>query len=374
MTEQIIDHKTQATPELENIPSPVRDDLEDSLKSLANLKSPATSWDEEDLPKAKKGNRLSRVIAYTAIGVSSFFFFLYVTFPYGVIKEVIVDRVTQDIQKSGLPVRLSIGSLEPYWFTGIELENVSINNITLDSANLRLGKVRVYVNPFAIVLGRVAASIYLTQVGGSATIDFYLPILSVIKGNPSPSQATVELKSFSLDPFFNHALALAAGSKDPAMILIAPLVNTTSIGGNLSGTVKFTNSNTEHFGNAKGNFELSIADGFLHIDDQTLKIRKQSFTTANLDIRFESNALILGEQTKFAAEDIEISLNGRITLPDLSKQQAQANLNLELTMRDKIQDSLGFIVPNMLRCPPLTNGTLKANLSGPISQMACTGR
>jgi type II secretion system protein N len=306
--------------------------------------------------------------------MASFLFFLYVTFPYGVIKEVIVDRVTQEIQKSGTPVRLSIGSLEPYWFTGIELENVSLTNITLDAANLRLGKVRVYVNPFAVILGRIGVSVYLTQVGGSAAIDIALPILSLIKGAPSPSQATVELKSFSLDPFFNHALALAAGSKDPAMILIAPLVNTTKIGGNLSGTINFKNSNTEHFGNAKGNFELSIADGFLHIDDQTLKIRKQSFTTANLDLSFENNALVLGNQTKFAAEDIEISLNGRITLPDLSKQPPQANLNFELTMRDKIQDSLGFIVPNMLRCPALTNGTLKANLAGPISAMVCTGQ
>lgn len=375
MTEE----KAEAPPVDDTLIAPVSSDLDDDIKSgisqLANLKSPSSTWDEhDDEPRSKRPSRVKRVLSYTALGLVSFFFFLYVTFPYGVIKEVIVDKVTRQIQESGLPIRLSIGSLEPYWLTGVQLENVNLTNVSSQNANLRLGSVRARLKPLSLFFGKIGLNVYMTQVGGSLDLDVALPISTLVAGAPSPSSAEVEIKSFATDPFFNHALAYAAGSTDPAMVLVAPLLSKTSIGGQITGQISFSNDNPEHFGNAKGNFEISVSEGFLHIADETLKIRRQVFEKADLDLSFENNALVIGEQTRFAAQDIEIGLNGRLTLPNLSRQAPQANFNLLLSMRDKIEESLGFIVPNMLRCPPLQEGVLKANLSGPLTSMTCTGQ
>jgi type II secretion system protein N len=360
----------------QTLPPPANENLEDNIKSsiahLGALKTPSSAWNEEEPPKARKKNVLKKWLRYSALAISSFFFFLYLTFPYGVLKEVFVDRVTQEIQKSGLPVRLSIENLDPYWITGIELKNLNVNNVTMDSVNLKLSRVRLYVNPFALLFGRLSVRLNLNQGDGSARVKLSIPITTLMNGHPSPRSANIELKNFAVDPFFNHALAIVAGSKDPAMLLIAPLVSKTSIGGKLTGEVAFANPNPEHFGDATGTFEVSVGDGFLHINDQTLKIRKQSFKTASLDLKFEGNALVVGKDTRFAAEDIEIALDGKFILPDLSRQATQAELNFELTMRDKIQESLGFIVPNMLRCPALTEGVLKASLSGPVTSMTCS--
>jgi type II secretion system protein N len=361
----------------QTLPPPANENLEDNIKSsianLGALKTPSSAWNEEEPPKVRKKNVLKKWLRYSALAASSFVFFLYLTFPYGVLKEVIVDRVTQEIQKSGLPIRLSIETLDPYWITGIQLKNLTINNVTMDSVNLKLSRVRLYVNPFALLIGRVSVSLNLNQGDGSASVKLSIPITTLMNGHPSPRSANIELKNFAVDPFFTHALAIVAGSKDPGMLLIAPLVSKTSIGGKLTGQVSFANPNPEHFGDATGNFEVSVGDGFLHINDQTLKIRKQSFKTASLDLKFEGNALVVGKGTRFAAEDIEFALDGKFILPDLSRQATQAELNFELTMRDKIQESLGFIVPNMLRCPALTEGVLKASLSGPVTAMTCTG-
>lgn len=361
----------------QTLPPPANENLEDNIKSsianLGALKTPSSAWNEEEPPKVRKKNVVKKWLRYSALAITSFFFFLYLTFPYGVLKEVIVDRVTQEIQKSGMPIRLSIESLDPYWVTGIQLKNLSINNVTADSVSLKLSRVRLYLNPFSLIIGRVSFSLNVMQGEGLAVIKLSIPISTLLSGHPSPRSANIELRSFSVDPFFKHALALAAGSKDPAMLLVAPLVSKTSIGGKLTGNVGFANPNPEHFGDATGNFEVSVADGFLHINDETLKIRKQSFKTASLDLKFEGNALVVGKGTKFAAEDIELALDGKFILPDLSRQSTQAEINLELTMRDKIQESLGFIVPNMLRCPALTEGVLKASLSGPLGSMTCTG-
>lgn len=354
--------------------SEFQDQPRTGIHGLGSLKAPTTAWNEDDQPTKKSGKPLYlKWLRYAALGAISFLFFLYTTFPYGVLKEVVVDRVNQEIQASGMPIRVSIQSLEPYWFTGLEMKNFAVRNVSSPTASLNLETARIYVNPFSLFIGRIGIRLYLTQSSGWTSFRMAIPILTLLSGAPSPSSATLDLRGFSLDPFLNHALALAAGSKDPAMLLVAPLLSKTSIGGKLSGTIDFSNPSPEHFGNATGNFEISVSDGFLHIADETLKIRKQSFTTANLDLKFESSALVLGKETKFVAEDIEISLDGRISLPDLNKQPTQVDLNLGLTMRDKILDSLGFIVPNMLRCPPMVEGVLKVNLSGPLSGMSCGG-
>lgn len=352
-------------------------DLDEGLRagigSLGSLKAPSTSWDDGHEQIKPKRKNLSRIFAFLGLGVASFLFFVYMTFPYGVMKEVVVDRLTKEIQRAGMPIRVSIGSLAPHWLTGIELRDVHVNNVSFENASLKLNRATVYVNPFALLIGRISMNLYLTQDAGSMDLDLSIPISSILAGAPSPGSASVALKSFSLEPFFNHALAFAAGSQDPAMLLIAPIAASTKIGGNLSGNIDFSNDSPEHFGDAKGSFELSIGDGFLHIENETLKIRRQSFKTADLDLKFENNKLIFGEQTRFAAEDIEIAVNGEVTFPDLSKNPMQADLNLELAMRDKIHDTLGFIVPNMLRCPQLQNGVLKAKLTGPLSSMSCSG-
>ncbi len=377
MTEDKLSNNPVSDKVLPTLNDEIDDDIKSGISQLADLKSPTSptsSWDEEELPKTKTSSKIYRALGYLALGAFSFLFFLYVTFPYGVIKEVIVNKVTQEIQKSGLPIRLSIGSLEPYWLTGIELENVNVTNVTSQSANLRLGIVRAHLKPLSLLLGKLGVRVYMTQVGGSLDFELSLPISTLIAQQPSPDSGEIVINSFPVDPFFNHALAVAAGSKDPAMILVAPLLSKTSIGGQITGTISFSNENTDHFGDARGTFEISVSEGFLHIADETLKIRRQSFETAELDLSFENNALVIGEQTRFAAEDIELGLNGRLTLPNLSTQSPQANFNFELVMRDKIEESLGFIVPNMLRCPPLSEGVLKANLSGPVSSMNCSAQ
>jgi type II secretion system protein N len=345
--------------------------LRTGIHGLGPLKAPTSSWNDEEPQQTRRRRSYKMWLRYLTLGLVTFLFFIYVTFPYGVLKEVIVDRITQEMQRAGLPIRLSIGTLEPSWLTGIELTGVNVINVSHPSAQLSLGRARISLQPLSLVLGRISVRVFVEQAGGSLTLRTALPISTLMAGAPSPRSIDLKLRNFALDPLFNHALAFAAGSQDPGMLLVAPLLAKTSIGGKVSGTVSFDNPTPEHFGQAKGLFDVSVSEGFLHIDDETLRIRKQSFTTANLDLSFEGSALVLGKATKFAAEDIEIELDGRIALPDLSQQPTQVNINLLLTMRDKILDTLGFIVPNMLRCPAMNNGVLKVNLSGPASSMTC---
>ena len=340
-----------------------------SLKRPTSLGS--TAWNEEAVPKGKRTHPLVRAVLYVGLGLVSFILFLYLTFPYGVIKEVAVSKVTEMFQKQGLPLRLSIGSMNPSWVTGLELENVQLTNVADAAATLKLGSVHVRLNVLPFLWGTIKVTAKATQTGGFMEAAVGLPLWGLIKGEQSPKYANIDFKSFQLDPLFNHGLAVVRGSKDPAMVLLLPLVAKTTAGGSLTGKIVFENSDTSHFGKAKSTAVLNIAGAFLHINDSTLKIPKQEFETAKIDLKFENNTLSIGNTTKFGAPDIGIGLGGKVLFSEIPGAPANADLDLDLSMHGEIEKNLGFIVPNMMRCKPLTAGELKAKLTGPVTQMKC---
>ena len=329
-----------------------------------------SAWDNEEPKKQKRMRPVLRAFIYIGIGALSFLLFLYLTFPYGVIKEVAVSQIAEVLRSAGYPVRVSIGSLRPYWFTGIQLKDVKVVNSTDSAASLSLGEVTFRLNVLPLLWGTAKIEGKITQAGGSVELSADVPLLAAAKGISSPSDAQVKFKSFALDPFINHILAVAKGSKDPAMVLVLPLLATTTVGGALNGDIQLENSDVSHFSKAKGSVKLKIQNAFFHINDNTLKIPRQEFKDANIELGFENNAVLV-KDVKLKAEDIGIVLAGRVALPEIAGNPPLAELDMELSMHGEIDKNLGFIVPNMMRCKPLTAGELKAKLSGPISQISC---
>lgn len=331
----------------------------------------ASAWNEEATPKNKGMHPATRIALYVLLGLCSFLLFLYLTFPYGVIKEVAVSKINEQFQSQGLPLRLSIGSMSPSWLTGVKLKNVQLTNAADAKANLKLDEVTARFNAIPLLWGTIRVTAALEQGSGSLDTAIELPLIDTIRGYAAPKYARVTLNRFALDPLFNHGLAVVRGSKDPAMVLILPLVAKTSAGGAVSGKVLFQNPDVTNFVRAKGTFDLNISKAFLHIDDSTLKIPRQEFEAAKIDMKFENNALVFGDQTQLKAQNIGVGLNGRVALPETPEAVANADLNMALSMSGEIEKNLGFIVPNMLRCKPLEGGELKAKLTGPVTTMKC---
>jgi type II secretion system protein N len=387
------DHSAEDITSLGNILNPLGASLgqgsatDGAIPSVASAASPLTgikkgslfdrkdndysAWDEAEPKRQRRINPIFRAFIYIGIGLLSFLVFIYLTFPYGVIKEVLVGQISDSMKTLGYPVRVSIGSLRPHWLTGLQLKEVKIVNSTDSAASVTLNEITLRANLLPLVWGTLHVTGKVTQSGGGVDLSLDLPLFSLIKGNlASPSEAQIVFKSFAIDPFINHVLAVAKGSKDPSMVLILPLLQTTTIGGALDGSIQLDNPEVSHFTKAKGGVKLKLLNGFFHINDNTLKIPKQDFKEANIELGFENNAVLVKE-LKFKAEDISVGLAGRVALPEMAGNPPQAELELDLGMHGEIEKNLGFIVPNLMRCKPLTAGELKAKLSGPLSQMAC---
>jgi len=327
------------------------------------------SWNPDNFVQKRKP--ILRVLAYIGVGFVSFLFFIYFTFPYDIIKEVLISKLSQELMRADLPIRVSIESLRPSWITGIAVDNAVFAHSTQKDIVFKLDAVRLRWNPFSLILGRLSFSVFVQQEKGVLTVSAVVPLMSLVTGAPGLQSLDVVSKDFHLDRLFDYGLAIVKSSKSPAMLLLMPLLSKTSAGGALNGMVTLRNPEVKNFAKAVGDIKLNLKSGFLHIDDDTLKIPKQNFKDATFDIKYENNLLVFGDSTRLASEHLELGVNGQMTFPTSPSGTMTANLNLKMVMRGEVEKSLGFIVPNMLRCDPLKDGVLKAKLSGPLSSMSC---
>jgi len=73
--------------------------------------------------------RILTMVGYGAYFWLTFFLFAYWTFPYGRLAAFLTDKVAE----SGSGYTLDIGGLSPYWFTGVELEDVKVRKAAAET-------------------------------------------------------------------------------------------------------------------------------------------------------------------------------------------------------------------------------------------------
>jgi type II secretion system protein N len=103
---------------------------------------------------------------YSAFFVLCFFVFAYWTFPYDRLAAFLTDKVAQ----SGMGYTIEVGELSPYWFTGVELENVKLRKQGNEEAPppepgkppvdnaFHIKEARVRMGIFALLLGNRSVS------------------------------------------------------------------------------------------------------------------------------------------------------------------------------------------------------------------------
>ncbi len=96
--------------------------------------------------------RILKYIAYLLLFSFSFIVFLYWMFPYDVLRERISGAIEQ---QSGRQVSVSMGSLEPHWFTGVDIENLMIESLGGEETSelIALKRARARATIFSLLFG-----------------------------------------------------------------------------------------------------------------------------------------------------------------------------------------------------------------------------
>lgn len=112
--------------------------------------------------------RILKFILYTVVFVFFFFLFLYWMFPYNILK----DRVAAAIEEPfGRAVEVSIGDVEPYYFTGVSISKLSLTSISNGESLpiIELQKVRGRISLFSLLFGNPRITFLIRS--GKGTIE-----------------------------------------------------------------------------------------------------------------------------------------------------------------------------------------------------------
>ncbi len=336
------------------------------------------AWGDGISPRIKKTKRMRTFLIYGGVGILSFLLFLYISFPFNVVKEVAVSKVNEVFIENKLPIRVRVAGLKLKLPIGIQLEEIQLVNVNDSSAGIKIGRATASVSVLSLLLGKVDADVRLTQSGGNVEINFNDKISSLLKIARSPNvrlpsgNLKVDFKTFEIAPFIANALAYVRSGNNPALQTIQPFLR-LEVSGQLSGYARLALPDVgESLEKATADVDLKIGKAFFLMKDETLNIPRQEFTDARIKAKLLKKSIDIPTETKLIANDIGINLSGRLNVSDnLSVNDVKLNLGLDL--KGKVEENFKNLLPIILGCDmaKMVGGKLDAELSGVIGALTC---
>jgi hypothetical protein len=287
----------------------------------------------------------------------SFLFFLYLSFPYGVLKEAIASQVQL---ATGVTLRMeSFGPTFPFGFAaeGVEIYKGS-------SARLKIKSMSVSLSVWQLFLARLGVDIDLSDVkGGEIDFGVGFGVFDLIVGNGGlPTVVSMRAKSFEIDTlssFLIHS-AVESGVGGP---MAGPLLGKLGLRGKLSGKLD-VKLNGKIPAQSNGEVKLHLVDSVLVLSDPSLNFPDQAFKTAQIAANMASGAINVEPTTRFTTADLDMGVEGKVAVRPL-----MTNSDLSLKAFVRLQGLLGEqygVLIDALSSGMSKNGSLNLQIAGTL--------
>lgn len=283
------------------------------------------------------------------VGYSAFFFFalllfIYWSFPYDRVR----DKIIAEFEKSqktpyGAPKQtLSIGKLEPSWFTGVILKDVALTTTPADPNKapsvLRADEVRARISFGSLFSSAKDLTFSAKALGGT--------IEGSVTHKPSAAPTTPTPGKKDTGPKYDRTMKIELN--DLSMAELTPLRDAvgTAVGGTLKGTIDVTYGETR-IDKANGTVALElenfwVSDGKTPFKIPSLKavfgsedITLPQIVIGNVPVQISvKNGVATIEKFEGKGKDLELGIDGRVTL-----RESVAESDLGLSLRFKFNDS-----------------------------------
>jgi type II secretion system protein N len=100
-------------------------------------------------------------VGYVLFFFFCFFMFAYLTFPYDRLRDIIIDRFSSAPDEAGTKTAIKIEELSPHWFTGVQLEGVTVTrteDATSEPTVIAIDEVTLRAAPLAYLFGNIEVS------------------------------------------------------------------------------------------------------------------------------------------------------------------------------------------------------------------------
>ncbi len=258
-----------------------------------------------------------KAVPYVAHGLAfavSFIFFIPTVFPYDVIKDREIAKFNAR-QKPGQ--RLQVGSISGYWFSGVELRNVSFTlpsaSPTQAASELKASAVRARFQILPLFLLRRAVKVSAEAMGGTLEAKYV----------KSSSDSNIEL----------HVKDLDASEVGPLKDLFGGL----PIAGKVSADAELQLPENK-ISKANGTLQVELTDMVLGDDKamvQGFAVPKVGMGTTTISAEVKEGTAKIA---RFATggRDLDLQGEGKVRLADGSA----ADATIDLTLRFKFTDAL----------------------------------
>lgn len=310
---------------------------------------------------------LLRAVGYPVFFVLFFVTFLYVTFPYDRLKEVIIaqieaPRVSPSGRTTPSGMEVTIGSLGPTFFPGLKAKDVRVTYLPTTQGGrptfMRFEEAVVHVSLFSLLFRRANVSFDLEGMGGEVSGEVSYSFAT----DPAPGLRSLEVEIENVN----------AGEAGPLVQAVG-----LPLGGTLNGKIELTVPEGQ-VNQAEGKVELTCArltvgDGraqyqIPHFGGVTIAEIRAGDLSFNVNVRRGVATL---ERVGAQSNEFALQMDGRVDLrPNLADSAMNIGVRFRLTdvYRNK-NEQAGRILTVMDMVPDLQRARRPDGMLG----FRCTG-
>jgi len=298
------------------------------------------------------------IIAMIVLFLFSLLFFLYLSFPYGVLKEAISSQIQL---ATGITVRMeSLGPAFPFGFAanGVEIYKGR-------SPRVKVKEITAKVSLVQLLMLRLGVAVEAEDMkGGDLAVSIGYGLLDLVTGNVGlPSKVSMSAKSFGLDSLASFAIQIAVDSGVGGAIA-GPLLAKLGLRGNLTGKADLS-LNAKSPSQSSGLVKVALTDSVLVLSDPSLNFPDQAFKTAQISANLGGGALNIDPSTRLTTADLDVGVDGKVALRS-SVSSSDLSLKAFLKLQGLLGEQYGMLVDGLSN-GMAKNGSLSLQITGTVA-------
>jgi type II secretion system protein N len=287
----------------------------------------------------------------------SLLFFLYLSFPYGVLKEAISSQIQL---ATGITVRMeSLGPAFPFGFAANSVEIYKGR-----SPRVKVKEISAKVSLLQLLMLRLGVAVEAEDMkGGDLAVSMGYGLLDLVTGNVGlPSKVSMSAKNFGLDSVASFAIQTAVDSGVGGAIA-GPLLAKLGLRGNLTGKADLS-LNAKSPSQSSGLVKLALTDSVLVLSDPSLNFPDQAFKTAQISANLGGGALNIDPSTRLTTADLDVGVDGKVAIRS-SVSSSDLSLKAFLKLQGLLGEQYGMLVDGLSN-GMAKNGSLSLQITGTV--------
>jgi type II secretion system protein N len=298
--------------------------------------------------------KFTNAIIYTFVGIFSFIFFLYLSFPYNILKETIALELS-----NALGVSVTIKDLGPRFFVGLNAEGIKFGSYS--KGDVELKKVGVNISLLSLLLAKAKVNIGIQDsTGGTLDLDLGFGIFDIISGTVLPSSIAMTSEKFTFGNFVELGLKMQAAAPSTSPLL-KPVLEKISVLGKLTSNIDM-DINTSDFSRSTGSLDINLVEATIDFDP-AMQIPSQRFESAVIKANMQGGNFVFDPQSRFKTKDLNIALSGKI-IEKTRIEQSILDIEIKVELFKELKETFGVIF-NAVAGKEI-EGKLNLKIAGPL--------